>query len=274
MLSQFQHRLTRDVAFQGFVAGKMLIRCQGQSLRFASGQTSVSIHTLAIYIHEQINGTFPNIFHQLLQRVDLLEYPNDGSRTIVSLDDARVIVEDIGAHADELEAFVAEDHLLDKSIGFPEPTQEHASQEPRLRHPRYALHGFKGRLGGGSLSAEACVEDLPTQEILARIRRDAIGLWYKKVGTGYVVRSLSGMYRLKASLIDHLPVDGHFNAWYNTHRSEGWKPCAGPCAGHKDVHWYEVATEDPPFISKQFQQKAFKGCVGYCRTARNQQEKE
>ncbi|CAK9091148.1 Reverse transcriptase domain-containing protein [Durusdinium trenchii] len=180
MLSQFQHRLTRDVAFQGFVAGKMLIRCQGQSLRFASGQTSVSIHTLAIYIHEQINGTFPNIFHQLLQRVDLLEYPNDGSRTIVSLDDARVIVEDIGAHADELEAFVAEDHLLDKSIGFPEPTQEHASQEPRLRHPRYALHGFKGRLGGGSLSAEACVEDLPTQEILARIRRDAIGLWYKK----------------------------------------------------------------------------------------------
>lgn len=67
---------------------------------FASGQGLVSIHCLAVYIHDQINGTFEDIFPQLYKRVDLLEYPNNGSCTKVTLDDARVIVEDIGAHAD------------------------------------------------------------------------------------------------------------------------------------------------------------------------------
>ena len=37
---------------------------------------SVSVHSLAVYIHKQINGTF--IFQQLSERVDLLEYPSSG----------------------------------------------------------------------------------------------------------------------------------------------------------------------------------------------------
>ena len=58
---------------------------------------TVSLHCLAVYIHEQINGTFEDIFHQLSER---------GTNTKVTLEDAKLIVEDIGAHADELSTFL------------------------------------------------------------------------------------------------------------------------------------------------------------------------
>ena len=86
--------------------------------RFASGESRVSIHSLAVYIHEQINGTFDDIFEKLSERVGYLEYPNNGSSTQVTLEDAKVIVEDIGAHADELEGFLEDDKHLEKAVGF------------------------------------------------------------------------------------------------------------------------------------------------------------
>ena len=100
--------------------------------RFASGEGLVSIHSLAVYIHEQINGTFEDIFHQLSGRVDLLEYPNSGSSTLVTMGDAEIIVEDIGAHADGLPAFLADDEKRDKFIGFPMTEQSSGNSLARV----------------------------------------------------------------------------------------------------------------------------------------------
>lgn len=97
---------------------------KGWHQTFSSGETPVSIHSLAVYIHEQINGTHADIFRQLYERLDTLEIPNNGSKTLISFDTACVIVEDIGAHADDLKLFLAEDELLEKSVGFPE-LQDH-----------------------------------------------------------------------------------------------------------------------------------------------------
>ena len=97
---------------------------KGWHQTFSSGETPVSIHSLAVYIHEQINGTHADFFRQLYERLDTLEIPNNGSKTLISFDTACVIVEDIGAHADDLKLFLAEDELLEKSVGFPE-LQDH-----------------------------------------------------------------------------------------------------------------------------------------------------
>ena len=110
---------------------------------FANGESMVSIHSLAVYIHEQINGTFEDIFPQLYERVDTLEYPNSGSSTLVTMGDAKIIVEDIGAHADDLPAFLADDGKRDKFIGFPITEESIGDGCPRPRHPRHAKHGFK-----------------------------------------------------------------------------------------------------------------------------------
>ena len=110
--------------FRGLVAKKLHRRVLSPAAltffqkRFASGEGLVSIHSLAVYIHEQINGTFEDIFHKLSERVDVLEYPNNGSSTQVTLEDARLIVEDIGAHPDDLPKFLEDDKHRDKSVGF------------------------------------------------------------------------------------------------------------------------------------------------------------
>lgn len=64
---------------------------------------------VATYIHSQINGTFDDIFNKLTELVDILEYPNNGSITQVSISDAKLMIEDVGACPEMLEAFLAED---------------------------------------------------------------------------------------------------------------------------------------------------------------------
>ena len=230
----------------------------------AAGEESLSIHILAVYVHEQINGTFDDIFDQLSKRVDLLEYANRGSSTKVSLEDARIIIEDIGASPDDLDAFLAEDKELDKSVGFQKPAKSADGWSRFSRHPRHALYGLKVDSANFSPSATAWAEDLPTEELLARMKREALGLWpnKKRVG-GYVVCSLKGTFTLTADYMKQHPVDSEFNVWCQTHMTEGMKPCAGQCAGQKAVRWYDEAVEEPPFLSKNLLR------VGYHRRPEN-----
>ena len=246
--------------FRGLVARKLHKRVLSPAAltffqkRFASGEGLVSIHSLAVYIHEQINGTFEDIFHQLSKRVDLLEYPNNGSSTQVTLEDARVIVEDIGAHADDLPKFLEDDKHRDKSVDF-------------RTEPGSSVH----RLDCRARSSEfTCV---PTEDLLARSRQQAEGIWYsyKSHAKGYVVYSRTSMYRLTGHYMSRTPVDRQFNIWYQTEKSEGWVACGGQCAGNTLPVWYNVTKEDPPFVTKQLARCI--GCIGYCRTARKHQAK-
>ena len=239
------------------------------SRREFAGEASVSIHSLAVYIYEEINGTFPDIFKQLYERVDLMEYPNNGSITMVSVEDAHVIVEDIGADAGNLSDFLAEHEQLEKSVGF--PAADEAVTSWRLRHPRHARHGLKGALPDDLATTETSEEDLPTKELLANSKREAVGIYFKKRADGYMVYSRKGAtFKLTDKYMKQRPTDSEFNVWYNTTKSEGWQACTGACAGHKAVMWYNVETEDAPFIP--LNQKQF-GCIGYCRMARKHQEK-
>jgi hypothetical protein len=235
---------------------------------FANGE----IHSLAVYIHEQINGTFEDIFPQLYERVDTLEYPNSGSSTLVTMGDAKIIVEDIGAHADDLPAFLADDGTRDKFIGFPITEESIGDGCPRPRHPRYAKHGFKKNAKAPlPVARDGWEEDLSTEELMARSKKEADGIWFKPSFTmGFVVYSRSGTYDMSRYVRKQFPTDPHFNVWYKTHMSPGWMPCQGPCAGTSPPRWWNVHDEEAPFVSKEC---ARKKCIGYCPMARRAQMK-
>ena len=240
---------------------------------FANGESMVSIHSLAVYIHEQINGTFEDIFPQLYERVDTLEYPNSGSSTLVTMGDAKIIVEDIGAHADDLPAFLADDGKRDKFIGFPmtqESSGEHSCSRPR--HPFQTRNGFK--IGATAppilVSRDGWEADLSTEELMARSKREADGIWFKPaLGMGFTVYSRTGTYNLKRRKMDRFPTDPGFNVWYQTHMSPGWRPCSGACANGSPPRWWQVS-EDPPFVNRELERK---NCIGYCSIARRAQNK-
>ena len=114
---------------------------------------------------------------------------------------------------------------------------------------------------------------VPTEDLLARSRQQAEGIWYsyKSHAKGYVVYSRTSMYRLTGHYMSRTPVDRQFNIWYQTEKSEGWVACGGQCAGNTLPVWYNVTKEDPPFVTKQLARCI--GCIGYCRTARKHQAK-
>ena len=239
---------------------------KGQGFATASGEASVSIHCLAVYIHEQINGTFADIFQQLSERIDLLELPNNGSSTMVSLEDAHLIVEDIGVHKEDLMDFLADYQQWDRSIGFPEIADDHTDSKPVVRHPRHALYGLRVKSQNDMPTPEFSAEPLSTKELLAKSKRAAEGIYFKKAHAGgYMVYSRKGRFPLTGEYIKQYPIDTEFNAWYNTHKSEGWVACTGACKAQKAVCWYNVANEEAPVISKNL---ADKGCIGYCQRAR------
>ena len=236
---------------------------------FSQAQASVSIHNLAVYIHEQVNGTFPDIFRQLSERVDVLEYPNAGSRTMVSFDDACIIVEDIGASAADLPTFLAEDAHLEKSVSLLDETGEPTIH---YRHPHVALQASNNKFLP-ELSANTYEAVTPTNELLLKTRQEALGIWYYKRALLYVVRShRGGSFHMTTERVERLQKkDGEFNVWFKTQMNPGWQGCSGKCAGQAEVRWYDVTAEDPPCTSACLKRV---GCIGYCRTARKQQEKD
>lgn len=167
----------------------------------------------------------------------------------MTLEDARIIVEDIGAHADSLEEFLEEDKHLDKSVGF------HMKPE-----------SLTNALDGQVEPSFTCV---PTEDLLAQSRHQAEGIWYKAHSKGFLVYSRTSMYRLTGHYMSRNPIDRQFNMWYHRHKSEGWVGCGGQCGGKYPPAWYNVTVEDAPFKSKQLSRCI--GCIGYCRTARKHQ---
>lgn len=236
------------------------------SVRSYSMETStdpcVAIHSIAVYIHDQINGTFEDIFDRLFYILDLLEYPNNGSVTKVTLADAKLMIEEIGACPESLEEFLEQDADTEKSIDFVQCSAGDVSGSKPSRHPRHARSG-----AGVHNMAEIAdkSDDVATDELLRRAQRNAEGIWFKKTAIGYMVYSRTATMPLTLQYMKKHPIDSEFNVWYKTHMSEGFKPCAGKCAGARPPEWYNVLEEDPPTIDKELQRI---GCIGYCRTAR------
>eukprot|EP00438_Fugacium_kawagutii_P025210 Skav222619 [mRNA] locus=scaffold4205:31730:32236:+ [translate_table: standard] len=167
---------------------------------------------------------------------------------MVTMDDAVVIVEDIGAHADDLPTFLADDKNLEKSIGFPLP---HPSEDP---------HGCSQE------------KDLSTVEIRDRSVEQAEGIWFKPGHSrGFKVYSRTGAIDI-THVHDKSPIDPRFNIWYRAHRSPGWMGCGGRCANGSPPRWWNVEDEDPPFMNRDLARKV-KQCIGYCTMARRAQGK-
>lgn len=76
----------------------------------------IALGDLAAYIHHEINGTYVDIHKHLSDLIDLLEIPNEGTVTKVALDDAKLLVEEVGACPENLESFVSNRDLVDRSI--------------------------------------------------------------------------------------------------------------------------------------------------------------
>eukprot|EP00933_Yihiella_yeosuensis_P009032 TRINITY_DN114803_c0_g1_i1.p1 TRINITY_DN114803_c0_g1~~TRINITY_DN114803_c0_g1_i1.p1 ORF type:complete len:281 (-),score=46.00 TRINITY_DN114803_c0_g1_i1:169-1011(-) len=223
----------------------------------------VAIYLIAVYIQDQINGTFHDIFDKLFKLVDLLEYPNNGSMTKVTLPDAKVMIEEVGACPSDLEEFLEKDSIAEKSLGLVENSMHEASYAKHQRHPRYAHPDVESKDRS---------EDVPTEDLLARARREAIGIWVSKgFNKGYTVKARDGSTtHLSFKFMQTRPVDSEFNVWFSTHMREGWKPCEGTCAGEGSFKWYNVCEEDPPMIDRELQRW---GCIGFCRKARRMQAK-
>jgi len=221
----------------------------------------VALGDIATYIHNQINGTFNDIHDQLSELVDVLEIPNNGSITLVSFDEANMLIEDIGADPCDFPMFLADNAAAEKSVGFMRTHDGAIDKSPR--HPRYA-HAAEDH--GGVADMADRHNDVLTEELLARSKRQADGIWFKKTATGYMVYSRTGKMPLSFRYMEKHPVDTEFNVWYQTHMSEGWKPCSGKCAGPSPPAWYHAHREDPPTITNELKRT---GCIGFCRTARN-----
>lgn len=238
---------------------------------FASGEGQVSIHLLAVYIHDQINGTFPDIFQKLDDLVNVLEYPNNGSATLVDFNDACIIVEEVGAHADDLPDFLADYGSRDKDVGFHKMPEEEGLDTGRPRHPRHAAHGFKKAAKPSVQVARDRQDDLPTEELIAKSKKNADGIWFKEIVNGLFVHSRTGTFKLTDKYMDAHPIDSEFNVWYQTYMSPGWMPCGGICAGVRPPRWWKVDDHPPPFINRELE---LKQCKGFCPLARRKESKE
>merc|ERR1712060_727211 len=90
--------------------------------------------------YEQINGTFDDIHDKLSKLVDILEYPNNGSITKVSLADGKIMAEEIGACPQGLDRFVEEYGVAEKMLAewkdevFKEPIRQQDCCATPRRH--------------------------------------------------------------------------------------------------------------------------------------------
>lgn len=81
-----------------------------------SNPSNVELADIASYIHIQVNFEYDDICRRLSELVDVLEYTNAGSLTEVSLPDAKIMVEEVGASAEDLESFLASRIDIDRSM--------------------------------------------------------------------------------------------------------------------------------------------------------------
>merc|ERR1719362_2369424 len=94
----------------------------------------VVISDLATYIHSEINGTFDDIFKKLDELIDILELPNSGSITKVTLSDARLLSEEIGACPSNLESFLQQLPTVGNSLVDWEASQDAGAISPSLHN--------------------------------------------------------------------------------------------------------------------------------------------
>lgn len=109
--------------------------------------------------------------------------------------------------------------------------------------------------------------DMPTEDIMAEAKRKALGIWFQQKAHGYTVHARTGQMRISNKFMGDRKIDTELNVFFNAHKCEGWKPCAGKCAGTSPPAWYHVDEEDPPTVTGELLRT---GCIGYCRTARRQ----
>lgn len=222
----------------------------------------ITISHIAVYVHEEINGTFDDIFDKLSDLVNCAEFPNNGSITEVSLEWAKIFIEDIGACPASFEEFLSRDSTSDKSIAFIDAPGNDVAM-PNMRHPLHRPAESEDNVG---VEFE---EDLPTEDLLATAQKDAVGFWVKKTGGtvkgGYMVHSKSGdTFPLTSQFMKKRPIDREFNVWFKTRISRGWKACAGRCSPGNRPKWYNIGEDDPPPITREMK---LSGCAGLCAAA-------
>ena len=140
----------------------------------------------------------------------------------------------------------------------------------RPRHPRHAAHGLKGTAMPSI--HDTWEDDLPTEELIAKSKKDADGIWFKPDHSmGWIVYARKSTFKLTAPYMDAHPIDSEFNVWYRTYMSPGWMPCGGKCAANRPPRWWKVDDHPPPFNNRELVRLK---CRGFCRMARSQQSKE
>lgn len=95
-----------------------LVRAYATNGGPASFDAGIPVFMIAAYIHDQINGTFDDIFGKLNEVVDDLEYANKGSITVVTFSCAQVMIEEVGACPKDLPRFLAENEAVDKTLAL------------------------------------------------------------------------------------------------------------------------------------------------------------
>ena len=132
------------------------------------------------------------------------------------------------------------------------------------RHPR-----FRGIQEGPVKESSS---DLVTEDLLAEVNCEPVGIWSLKTSTGYLLISHSGpkprTFRITVKFQKDRSIDSELNAWYSSHRSNGMQPCGGQCASSPNhPKFYDVESEGAPTLTPELRRV---GCAGFCRKARKQ----
>jgi len=186
--------------------------------RFQSTAETVAVADVATYIHRQINGTFHTIHKDLFELVDILGYANDGSITRVRMDDARIMIEDIGACPEGLETHLEENRDVEKAVSLWKELEQETDAGPDP------------------------ATFLTTDELIDKYTDHPLGIYLQFTSTGVIFNAkegplprsmmarpavLTGRHALKYQKKN--PVSRKLNIWCFEHERPGWRKCGWQC---------------------------------------------
>mmetsp|Transcript_2205 Transcript_2205/g.4930 ORF Transcript_2205/g.4930 Transcript_2205/m.4930 type:complete len:216 (+) Transcript_2205:65-712(+) len=159
----------------------------------ATGIQHVSLADLVSFVHAEINGSVRGLERELLDLAEILISEPPSLGTLVSLDDGRLLVEEIGASPDGLPEFLAQ-----------------VTSPPDVE------------LEGGA-EEEQVIPEISTDELLKRIDQEPLGMRYRvdKERKGIMIFAKHGLRPKQFLLTDHFRkrtnVDLQLNKWFQNH---------------------------------------------------------
>jgi hypothetical protein len=225
---------------------------------------------LSTYIYSEINGTYDDrsaryhVPDDILERLrslacETLEYADDGSITLVSWSDGIILIEEIGASADNLKSFLASHEVVESSVA--RWTKKTASSKPSFAFPTGHRHYNVGiyTRGKPDLHMDALENAVKSGDIV-KIHREL-----EQVQFGFAVRRLEGKNMLLASNGHRFPLHSKAKKWNQVHDGKALLSFVIANADPGKVRCPRCHEWFDSYVEERFD---YAPCLGYCDTAK------